>query len=180
MWHGQHFMSPFFWREQHRVKVLISRHRDGEINAIAAATSRSRDNSRLRDPAAETFGARAAPPVSRQCLMRWHASYNVAHHRRRAEGFACRRTRDRPAGACLGTADLSRRRGDEPPHPDENWDRSASIFRSAALPSPSVSRSGWRRMPMMRRLRKHGVWSKPGSMQRRRKSTALLTARANT
>jgi lysophospholipid acyltransferase (LPLAT)-like uncharacterized protein len=36
MWHGQHFMMPFFKREQHRVKVLISRHRDGEINAIAA------------------------------------------------------------------------------------------------------------------------------------------------
>jgi lysophospholipid acyltransferase (LPLAT)-like uncharacterized protein len=36
MWHGQHFMLPFFKRQQHRVKVLISRHRDGEINAIAA------------------------------------------------------------------------------------------------------------------------------------------------
>jgi lysophospholipid acyltransferase (LPLAT)-like uncharacterized protein len=36
MWHGQHFMVPFIKREQHRVKVLISLHRDGEINAIAA------------------------------------------------------------------------------------------------------------------------------------------------
>jgi lysophospholipid acyltransferase (LPLAT)-like uncharacterized protein len=36
MWHGQHFMMPFFKRSEHRVKVLISRHRDGEINAIAA------------------------------------------------------------------------------------------------------------------------------------------------
>jgi lysophospholipid acyltransferase (LPLAT)-like uncharacterized protein len=35
MWHGQHFMMPFF-RRGHRVKVLISRHRDGEINAVAA------------------------------------------------------------------------------------------------------------------------------------------------
>jgi lysophospholipid acyltransferase (LPLAT)-like uncharacterized protein len=35
MWHGQHFMVPFL-RRQHRVKVLISRHSDGEINAIAA------------------------------------------------------------------------------------------------------------------------------------------------
>jgi lysophospholipid acyltransferase (LPLAT)-like uncharacterized protein len=34
-WHGEHFMTPFFRRE-HRVKVLISRHRDGEVNAIAA------------------------------------------------------------------------------------------------------------------------------------------------
>jgi lysophospholipid acyltransferase (LPLAT)-like uncharacterized protein len=36
MWHGQHFMVPFL-RRHHRVKVLISRHRDGEINAYAAS-----------------------------------------------------------------------------------------------------------------------------------------------
>jgi lysophospholipid acyltransferase (LPLAT)-like uncharacterized protein len=35
MWHGQHFMMPFF-RRDYPVKVLISRHSDGEINAIAA------------------------------------------------------------------------------------------------------------------------------------------------
>lgn len=35
-WHGQHFMLPFIRRDYHRGKVLISRHRDGEINAIAA------------------------------------------------------------------------------------------------------------------------------------------------
>src|SRR6202035_5742614 len=35
MWHGQHFMVPFLSRG-HRVKVLVSRHRDGEINAYAA------------------------------------------------------------------------------------------------------------------------------------------------
>jgi lysophospholipid acyltransferase (LPLAT)-like uncharacterized protein len=35
MWHGQHFLLPFF-RRDYRVKVLISRHADGEINAIAA------------------------------------------------------------------------------------------------------------------------------------------------
>ena len=38
MWHGQHFMAPFIKRAErgHRAKVLISRHRDGEINARAA------------------------------------------------------------------------------------------------------------------------------------------------
>src|SRR6266545_465683 len=35
MWHGQHFMAPFLRRAEHKVKVLISRHRDGEFNAIA-------------------------------------------------------------------------------------------------------------------------------------------------
>ena len=38
MWHGQHFMMPFAKKNdpRHRSKVLISRHRDGEINARAA------------------------------------------------------------------------------------------------------------------------------------------------
>jgi lysophospholipid acyltransferase (LPLAT)-like uncharacterized protein len=35
MWHGQHFLLPFL-RRTYRFKVLISRHSDGEINAIAA------------------------------------------------------------------------------------------------------------------------------------------------
>jgi hypothetical protein len=38
MWHGQHFLMPFIKKKDanHRAKVLISRHRDGEINARAA------------------------------------------------------------------------------------------------------------------------------------------------
>lgn len=36
MWHGQHLLIPFVRRDPLRAKVLISRHRDGEINAIAA------------------------------------------------------------------------------------------------------------------------------------------------
>jgi lysophospholipid acyltransferase (LPLAT)-like uncharacterized protein len=36
-WHGQHFMTPFIKRKaSYRAKTLISRHRDGEFNAIAA------------------------------------------------------------------------------------------------------------------------------------------------
>jgi lysophospholipid acyltransferase (LPLAT)-like uncharacterized protein len=35
-WHGQHFMMPFLKLKKYPAKVLISRHRDGEINAIAA------------------------------------------------------------------------------------------------------------------------------------------------
>jgi lysophospholipid acyltransferase (LPLAT)-like uncharacterized protein len=36
-WHGQHFMTPFLkTKRSYRIKVLISRHRDGEFNAIAA------------------------------------------------------------------------------------------------------------------------------------------------
>ena len=36
-WHGQHLLAPVARRGQHRVNMLVSRHRDGEINAIAAA-----------------------------------------------------------------------------------------------------------------------------------------------
>jgi lysophospholipid acyltransferase (LPLAT)-like uncharacterized protein len=36
-WHGQHFLTPFIkTKTSHRAKVLISLHRDGEYNAIAA------------------------------------------------------------------------------------------------------------------------------------------------
>jgi lysophospholipid acyltransferase (LPLAT)-like uncharacterized protein len=36
-WHGQHFLTPFIkTKDSHRAKVLISLHRDGEYNAIAA------------------------------------------------------------------------------------------------------------------------------------------------
>ena len=36
-WHGQHFMTPFIKNKaSYRAKVLISLHRDGEYNAIAA------------------------------------------------------------------------------------------------------------------------------------------------
>jgi hypothetical protein len=35
-WHGQHFLMPFVKPKAWRAKVLISRHRDGEINAVAA------------------------------------------------------------------------------------------------------------------------------------------------
>jgi lysophospholipid acyltransferase (LPLAT)-like uncharacterized protein len=36
MWHGQHFLMPFAQRKGYRGKVLISHHRDGELNALVA------------------------------------------------------------------------------------------------------------------------------------------------
>ncbi|MFZ5690390.1 MAG: lysophospholipid acyltransferase family protein [Pseudomonadota bacterium] len=36
MWHGQHFMAPFIKKPGYKAKTLISRHRDGEMNAVAA------------------------------------------------------------------------------------------------------------------------------------------------
>ena len=34
MWHGQHFMVHYAWPASARVAALISRHQDGEINAV--------------------------------------------------------------------------------------------------------------------------------------------------
>lgn len=36
MWHGQHFLGPFFRPKDEIFNVLISRHGDGNINALAA------------------------------------------------------------------------------------------------------------------------------------------------
>lgn len=36
MWHGQHFLTPFVIPKGTRARALISRHRDGEMYAIAA------------------------------------------------------------------------------------------------------------------------------------------------
>jgi lysophospholipid acyltransferase (LPLAT)-like uncharacterized protein len=35
-WHGQHLIAPVARKIEHRVNMLVSRHHDGEINAIAA------------------------------------------------------------------------------------------------------------------------------------------------
>jgi lysophospholipid acyltransferase (LPLAT)-like uncharacterized protein len=35
-WHGQHFLTPFTAKPHHRAAVMISRHADAELNALAA------------------------------------------------------------------------------------------------------------------------------------------------
>jgi hypothetical protein len=35
-WHGQHLLAPVARKIEHKVTMLVSRHRDGEINAVAA------------------------------------------------------------------------------------------------------------------------------------------------
>ena len=35
-WHGQHLLAPVARKIEHRVNMLASRHRDGEVNAVAA------------------------------------------------------------------------------------------------------------------------------------------------
>ena len=62
MWHGQHFLMPFLRRKHDRASVLISRHGDGAINAVAARKlgvdvirgSGGRDPSRSQEKGAVT------------------------------------------------------------------------------------------------------------------------------
>jgi lysophospholipid acyltransferase (LPLAT)-like uncharacterized protein len=35
-WHGQHLLAPMARQSKHRAAMLVSRHRDGEVNAVAA------------------------------------------------------------------------------------------------------------------------------------------------
>jgi hypothetical protein len=35
-WHGQHFLAPLARKANHKAKMLVSRHHDGQVNAIAA------------------------------------------------------------------------------------------------------------------------------------------------
>jgi lysophospholipid acyltransferase (LPLAT)-like uncharacterized protein len=76
MWHGQHFLAPFIKRG-HRAKVLISRSRDGEINAIAAerlgiGTIRGSGN------LGGTFIGKAGVSAFREMLTALEDGYNVA------------------------------------------------------------------------------------------------------
>jgi lysophospholipid acyltransferase (LPLAT)-like uncharacterized protein len=77
MWHGQHFMVPFIKRAGHRAKALISRHRDGEINAIAAerlgiGTIRGSGDSGLR------YDRKGGVGAFREMLTALAEGYNVA------------------------------------------------------------------------------------------------------
>jgi lysophospholipid acyltransferase (LPLAT)-like uncharacterized protein len=77
MWHGQHFMAPFIKRAQHRVKVLISRHRDGEINAIAAERLGVGTIRGSGDPG-RRFDRKGGVAAFRQMLAALGDGYNVA------------------------------------------------------------------------------------------------------
>ena len=76
-WHGQHLLAPVARKIEHRVNMLVSRHRDGEINAVAAERlgvgtirgSGSRDRDFLRKGGVAGF---------RQMLDALGRGYNVA------------------------------------------------------------------------------------------------------
>jgi lysophospholipid acyltransferase (LPLAT)-like uncharacterized protein len=77
MWHGQHFMAPFIKKEGHRAKTLISRHRDGEMNAIAAEWLGVETIRGSGDHGGE-FHRKGGVGAYRQMLQALDEGYNVA------------------------------------------------------------------------------------------------------
>ena len=77
MWHGQHFMAPFIKKEGYRAKTLISRHRDGEMNAIAAEWLGVETIRGSGDHGGE-FHRKGGVGAYRQMLQALDEGYNVA------------------------------------------------------------------------------------------------------
>ena len=117
MWHGQHFMAPFIKRRDrdHRAKVLISRHRDGEINARAAERL---GIGTIRGSGAHNgeFHRKGGAVAFTEMLDALEGRLQRRAHRRRAEGGARRRPRRGQAGAAFRPADLSGGDRHQPAH----------------------------------------------------------------
>jgi lysophospholipid acyltransferase (LPLAT)-like uncharacterized protein len=79
MWHGQHFLVPFIKKKEpiYRAKVLISRHRDGEINAIAAERLGVETIRGSGDHGTE-FNRKGGVSAFREMLNALESGYNVA------------------------------------------------------------------------------------------------------
>lgn len=124
MWHGQHFMAPFIKRAQHRVKVLISRHRDGEINAIAAQHLGIGTIRGSGDPG-RRFDRKGGVSAFRQMLAALKEGYNVALTAdvpkvSRVAGFGIVKLASQSGRPILPVAIATSRRIEV-----QNWDRSA-------------------------------------------------------
>jgi lysophospholipid acyltransferase (LPLAT)-like uncharacterized protein len=77
-WHGQHFLTPFIkTKATHRAKVLISRHRDGEFNAIAAERLGIETIRGSGDPGG-AFHRKGGVGAFRQMVQALEQGYNVA------------------------------------------------------------------------------------------------------
>jgi lysophospholipid acyltransferase (LPLAT)-like uncharacterized protein len=77
MWHGQHFMAPFIKKKGYRAKTLISRHRDGEMNAVAAEWLGVETIRGSGDHGRE-FHRKGGVGAYRQMLQALEEGYNVA------------------------------------------------------------------------------------------------------
>ena len=113
MWHGQHFLLPFL-RRHYRFKVLISRHTDGEINAIAAerlgiGTVRGSGDHGRR------FYAKGGVAGFKEMIESLAEGWNMALTADVPKDFTCGRIGHCQIGANFRPADLSGIVDDQPP-----------------------------------------------------------------
>jgi Uncharacterized protein conserved in bacteria len=155
MWHGQHFMAPFIKRQdpRHRTKVLISRHRDGEINARAAERL---NIGTIRGSGAHNgeFYRKGGAAAFTEMLKALNEGYNIAMTAdvpkvARIAGFGVVKLAQHSGRPIYAVAMASSRRIDL-----DNWDRSAinlpfsrmgwsPVVRSVCRPTLTTQR--WRR-----------------------------------
>ena len=112
MWHGQHFLVPFI-RRNYAAKVLVSRHRDGEINAIAAERL-GVGTIRGSGDASGRFDLKGGVGAFQTMLTTLAEGCTVALTADVPEGRARRRHRHHQARPALRPADPARRGGDQP------------------------------------------------------------------
>jgi len=77
MWHGQHFLMPFIRRPHHRAKVLVSMHRDGEMNALTAERLGT-ETIRGSGTHGTDFHKKGGVPAFQEMLRALKDGYNVA------------------------------------------------------------------------------------------------------
>ena len=150
-WHGQHFMTPFIkTKESHRAKVLISRHRDGEFNAIAAERL-GIGTIRGSGDHGGAFHRKGGVGAFQEMVRALEDDCNVATtadvpKRARVVG-----PRHHHAGAGVRAADHAVCDGDQPVHPAEQLGLAPpSICHSGAVPWSALNRFTCRRTPMPR------------------------------
>ena len=115
-WHGQHFMTPFIkTKESHRAKVLISRHRDGEFNAIAAERL-GIGTIRGSGDHGSAFHRKGGVGAFREMVQALADELECGDHRRRAEARPGRGAGCHHAGAGIRAADHALCDGHEPVH----------------------------------------------------------------
>ena len=163
MWHGRHFMLPFV-RKGFPFKVLISRHIDGEINAIAAewlgfGTVRGSGDHGRR------FHVKGGVSAFRSMMDALAAGWNMAltadvpkvSHVAGLGIIKLASATGRPISGCAG---------DQPPGRARQRDRSAINLPLSRGAVASATRSACRPRPMAKALNKHAACSKRPSIRR--------------
>ena len=113
MWHGQHFMAPFIKKKGHKAKTLISRHRDGEMNAVAAEWL-GVETIRGSGDHGDGFYRKGGVSAYFQMLEALAEGYNVALTADVPKDIARGGVGDHPARSRFRPRDLSGRTGLEP------------------------------------------------------------------